>query len=208
MTRSCLLALILVVGGAWLPPTGAIGSLRAPHVLTPHVPVPLAARSAESRWLERPQIVAALRLHGTTKGHVSLDGRSLVYFVGHERLEGDNYWCQRLYISKPGGLAPARLGVAGSCAFVRAEAEHSLRMHLGWAPQGHLLLARLVPARADRLRIHAMFPSNRRTSIVRLDGYPLVAPGSRLVLLDAGRGGISRMDIITDGKLIGTVPGI
>ena len=53
-----------------------------------------------------------------------------------------------------------------------------------------------------------MWPPGRRTSVVRLDGYPLVAPDSRLVLLDVGRGGIARMDILANGKEIGAVPGI
>jgi hypothetical protein len=207
MARPLLLALAVAVGAAWMP-VGAAASLPTPRVLTPHVLVPAAARGAGSRWLQRPWVAGVLRLAGTTTGRVSLDGRSLVFFVVHERFQGDTYWCQHLYISQTGGLAPAHLGVAGTCLTTRAEAEHSLRMHLGYAPEGHLLLARVVPARADRIRIDPMWPRYGGTSVVRLDGCPLLASGSRLVLIDVGRRGIRRMDVLAGGKTIETLPGI
>jgi len=207
MARRRLLALVVVAAATWLP-VAESASLPTPRVRTPHVLVPAAARGAGSSWLDRPMVAGVLRLHGTTKGDVSLDGRSLVFFVVHERSQGYTYWCQHLYISQPGGLAPAHLGVAGTCLITRAEAEHSLRMHLGYAPEGHLLLARVVPARADRIRIHPMWPRYGGTSVVRLDGCPLLASGSRLVLIDVGRRGIRRMDVLAGGKTIETLPGI
>jgi hypothetical protein len=58
------------------------------------------------RWILALGVLAGGAAAGApAPAALSLEGRSLVFFIAHERVQGRTYWGQHPYISLPGSIA-------------------------------------------------------------------------------------------------------